>query len=151
MSNAKNKIYKNCIITDEWIGDAAVDFLVRRELVRRYPYLPVRFIEHRRRHLITNEALAKFAAQMGFNHGANKMERQFGYWLEHDFAMATSMMTEMADRCEHIKRIDQSELDKKGRLLKKVTEAERLRLAQRQAAVDLFEKADKETVVINLQ
>lgn len=57
-----------------WVGDAALLFIARLVLTEKYPFLPIKLLMSRERHLVENYALNNYCKRNNLPFGCNHLE-----------------------------------------------------------------------------
>lgn len=125
---------------EEWVGDGALSYLVRRELARRYPKLTIHDLVKRHSVVVTNKALTALADRNKFGHGPNKMERRFAATTETNFAQAAAWVADMVSSSDLLRRMDGNELMPDGSMKPSILERRLARAKVRDEAHRIFKE-----------
>lgn len=99
---------------EEWIGDGALLYLTRKELVKQYPKLPIKLIDMRVCSVIANINLYQYTKRHNMPFGANMLERVIGKMLETNLTRATILVARLVNECEKLKTLDKEQLTENG-------------------------------------
>lgn len=110
MSVNKWKKYTTEQIQIEWVGDSALMYLARWFLVKKYPKVPIYFLQARLDYLVSNRSLHEYCCSKKFDFGVPSLERKIGLLLESDLNQARLLIEDIFKNNKRIEMLDNEQL-----------------------------------------
>lgn len=120
-----------------YIGDAALLWVTRAALIKKYSNLPFKFLMQREQIIVNNSNLTRWCKKKGLYFGCNLFEAHFHKIVQGDLGGARKIVDELMEQSEPLKRLDEEQL-----INGKLNEATMARLSAREKRIAESEKLD---------